>query len=181
MKDKIVRWSKKKYTAKQRILSLLPEAVLFLFVIPYALFLLSRSMDGFLGLSPFSQSFLTLVLGALLGVSGFLFAAWSVIVQFTKGEGTPVPLMATQRLITDGPYSYCRNPMALGTFIFYLGIGTVIGSPSFIALVTLFTAILLVYIKRVEERELEERFGEEYLKYKATTSFFIPRIAPRRR
>ena len=56
--------------------------------------------------------------------------------------------------------------MAFGTFIYYLGIGIILGSLSFIALTFLVVmVVLLLYIKKIEEKELEERFGEKYVKY----------------
>jgi protein-S-isoprenylcysteine O-methyltransferase Ste14 len=36
--------------------------------------------------------------------------------------------------------------------------------------------LLLVYLKRMEENELAERFGEEYLAYRREVPFIIPRI-----
>ena len=181
MKNKIIKWSQRSYTAKQRLLFLMPESIIFLFLIPYAIFLLSKLIDNFLHLPSFSSGILTMFLGTALGASGLLFGMWSVVIQFTEGKGTPVPFMATQKLITHGPYSYCRNPMAFGTFIYYLGIGIILGSLSFIALVLVVMALLLSYIKKIEEKELEERFGEKYVKYKLCTPSFIPKILKKRR
>ena len=64
--------------------------------------------------------------------------------------------------------------MAFGNFIFYIGIAIIAGSLSFIILVILFSLLHLAYIKKVEEKELEERFGKEYEKYKSSTPFFLP-------
>jgi protein-S-isoprenylcysteine O-methyltransferase Ste14 len=33
---------------------------------------------------------------------------------------------------------------------------------------------VLIYIKLIEEKELEERFGSEYVEYKKRTPFLIP-------
>lgn len=38
-------------------------------------------------------------------------------------------------------------------------------------MVTSFTVILVIYLKLVEERELEARFGNDYLEYKSRTPF----------
>jgi len=38
---------------------------------------------------------------------------------------------------------------------------------------------LLVYLKRLEEGELAERFGEAYLAYKREVPFIIPRLPKR--
>jgi len=39
----------------------------------------------------------------------------------------------------------------------------------------LIVAMLLIYIKLVEEEELEARFGKKCLEYKRRTPFIIPR------
>jgi len=38
----------------------------------------------------------------------------------TRGRGTPLPVMPTQELLTEGPFRYSRNPMTLGTILAYL-------------------------------------------------------------
>jgi protein-S-isoprenylcysteine O-methyltransferase Ste14 len=38
------------------------------------------------------------------------------------------------------------------------------------------TLLLLLYVKGIEEKELPQRFGEEYLEYKRRTPFLIPRF-----
>jgi len=63
-------------------------------------------------------------------ILGWLFANWTVKVQYSLGKGTPIPLMATQRLVVTGPYAFCRNPMTLGTAFFYAGIAVWRGSLS---------------------------------------------------
>ena len=80
-----------------------------------------------------------------------------------------------------GPFTYCRNPMTLGTFAAYLGISVWIGSFSAIALVLILIVVLLLYVKLVEEKELEDRFGFEYLEYKRNTPFLLPRLRRRSR
>jgi protein-S-isoprenylcysteine O-methyltransferase Ste14 len=88
--------------------------------------------------------------------------------------------MATQQLIIQKPYNYCRNPMALGAIAVYLGVAILIGSISAIVLVLTFTVLLLVYIKFLEEKEMELRFGEAYREYRKQTPFIIPRFRKRK-
>jgi protein-S-isoprenylcysteine O-methyltransferase Ste14 len=85
-------------------------------------------------------------------------------------------MMPTQKLLIDGPFKQCRNPMTFGTISAYLGVGILAGSVSSIVLVLFIGGLLLTYLKKVEEQELEMRFGEEYVEYKKTTPFFFPRI-----
>lgn len=87
-----------------------------------------------------------------------------------------MPLMATQKLIIQPPYTYCRNPMALGAIGVYLGVAILFRSMGAAILVLFVASWLLIYIKRVEEREMQIRFGQEYLAYKRRTSFLIPRF-----
>jgi protein-S-isoprenylcysteine O-methyltransferase Ste14 len=115
----------------------------------------------------------------LLILPSWLFGMWSIYSQFTIGRGTPVPLMATQKLIIQPPYAYCRNPMALGGIGMYLGAAILFRSIGAVILVLLFASGLLIYIKRVEEKEMEIRFGQDYLAYKQQTPFLIPRFRNR--
>jgi len=175
MKIRILHWSVKRYTGKQRIISLIPEGIFFLMVLPYLLVLLSRFIDVHIYLPKLAWGYLNFVIALICVAFGFFFAFWSVLIQFRIGKGTPAPMMAAHKLIVEGPYAYCRNPMTLGTAILYLGIGIWIDSLSFIGLIVLFMGLLLVYVKLIEEKELEERFGKEYTRYKKKTSFLIPR------
>jgi len=116
------------------------------------------------------------VIGALMTISGIFLVGWSIYIQYTQGKGTPFPKVATQQLITTGPYACTRNPMTLGAFLLYLGIAVGMGSiPAILLILVIFTA-LLTFIYRHETRELTERFGEEYLEYRKRTPFFIPGI-----
>ena len=107
---------------------------------------------------------------------GFTYALWSIIAQLTRARGTPLPMLATQKLLITGPFKQCRNPMTLGTILLYSGIGILLESISALIVVFLFSTLLIIYLKQVEERELEARFGEEYLAYKKETPFLIPKI-----
>jgi protein-S-isoprenylcysteine O-methyltransferase Ste14 len=173
------KWAKKEHSEGARLTALLPAGILFLILIPYILLVVSPSLDARLSLDRLSPSPVSFILGAILVVVGLFFAQWSILVQFTHGRGTPLPMMPTQRLITTGPFQYCRNPMTLGTILAYLGLGIAAATIVGIILVVALAALLFVYLKRMEEQELAERFGEEYLAYRRDVPFIIPRI-PRR-
>lgn len=174
MKDRLLQQSKREYRPDQRLAALAGEGVLFLVVLPFALIALGSSLDQLLNSSPIVYGPINVVLGGLLIVAGWALGLWSNYVQFTLGRGTPVPLMATQRLIVEPPYTYCRNPMALGAIVMYLGVAVLVGSIGAALLVLVGTTCLLTYIKRVEEKEMELRFGQEYAEYKRRTPFLIP-------
>lgn len=176
MKDKLLEQAKLEYSSKQRFVALLVLVPIFLILLPFILITLGSRIDQGLQWSPILYDPFNLILGWLLIVAGWLFGIWSIYIQFTLGRGTPVPLMATQKLIIRPPYSYCRNPMALGAIVMYLGVAMLFGSIGAVVLVLLGTSLLLTYIKRIEEREMAIRFGQEYLNYKKQTPFLIPRF-----
>jgi protein-S-isoprenylcysteine O-methyltransferase Ste14 len=98
-------------------------------------------------------------------------------IQIHIGKGTPVPLAPTQSLIITGPYKLCRNPIHFGTIIYYLGVGTLVGSLT-VGIMNFLLGLILFsfYNKFVEEKELLLRFGKEYEAYKRNTPFLIPKL-----
>ncbi len=173
-------WAEREYGFPSRIVATLLAGVLFVFLIPYTLFRVGPIIDQWLGLPSIAFGLLNLLLGSILILFGLSYALWSIVTQLLMGRGTPLPMMATKRLLISGPFKHCRNPMSFGTILLYLGISILIGSSSAMGMVCTFFIVLIIYIKRIEERELEMRFGEEYLAYKKETPFIIPRIFPRK-
>jgi protein-S-isoprenylcysteine O-methyltransferase Ste14 len=176
MKDRLLRLTRHEYSERQRGIALFFEGILFIIAIPAILILVSAPLDQALHLPKLIYSPANELIGLVFILTGLLFAFWAIYAQFTIGRGTPVPLMATQKLVDLPPYLYCRNPMALGTIVLYLGVAIGLGSLSALAMVLLPAIGLLVYIRLFEEKELELRFGAEYLEYKRKTPFLIPRL-----
>jgi protein-S-isoprenylcysteine O-methyltransferase Ste14 len=170
------KWAKKERSEGARIIALLPAGFLFLVLLPYLLLVVSPSLDARLGLDRLDPSPASLIIGGFLLVVGLVFALWSIYTQFTLGRGTPLPVIPTRRLLTTGPFRYCRNPMTLGTILAYLGLSIAAATFVGILIVVALAGLLLVYLKRMEENELAERFGEEYLAYRREVPFIIPRI-----
>jgi protein-S-isoprenylcysteine O-methyltransferase Ste14 len=176
VKDRFLAQAKREYSLRQRVAALLVEAIFFMALFPLALLLLGGLLDRWLGWPKLMQQPVNAILGWLLIVAGWLFAMWSIYIQFTLGRGTPVPLMATQKLIVQPPYAHCRNPMALGAIVLYLGVTVTAGSPAAGLLWLLGSVALLTYIRLVEEQEMVARFGEEYLAYRRRVPFIIPKL-----
>jgi protein-S-isoprenylcysteine O-methyltransferase Ste14 len=122
------------------------------------------------------MGWVTWVVGPALAFGGLALVSWAVYIQYTLGKGTPVPAVATKKLVTQGPYAYSRNPMTLGALILYLGIGFWLGSGVVITLCVVVFIILLRFIYIHETRELAQRFGEPYLEYRERTPFLFPRF-----
>jgi protein-S-isoprenylcysteine O-methyltransferase Ste14 len=167
----------REFSPRQRYAALVLLAPIFLFLIPSIVVRLGTRLDQWLQWPPVPSPPSNLVVGCLLILPSWLFALWSIYSQFTIGRGTPVPIMATQQLVVQPPYTYCRNPMALGAIGMYLGVAILFRSVGAVVLVLLCAGALLTYVKRVEEAELEIRFGQEYLAYKRRTPFLLPRFS----
>ena len=99
----------------------------------------------------------------LLGVA--IFAAG--IRNFSRAA-TPVPSNQPVRmLVTTGIHGWSRNPIYVGMFLLYAGIGVAASSP-WVLILALPLALTLRYaIVAREETYLERRFGDAYRDYKA--------------
>jgi protein-S-isoprenylcysteine O-methyltransferase Ste14 len=176
MKEKFLEQAKHEYSPRERITALMIEGIFFLGILPGALVYFSPLFDHQFELPPLAFGVINLILGCGFVVAGILFGWWAIYVQFTIGRGTPAPIMATQQLIVQKPYNYCRNPMALGTIVAGLGVAILIGSISAVVIVLTLAALLLIYIRFLEEKEMELRFGEAYREYRKQTPFIIPHL-----
>ncbi|MGD2252934.1 MAG: isoprenylcysteine carboxylmethyltransferase family protein [Anaerolineales bacterium] len=172
------KWAEREYSLPLRIFASLLAGLLFAFLFPYVLARVAPVADRKLGLPSIGYGTATWIAGGILLLIGLIYALWSILAQLFRARGTPLPMMATQKLLVSGPFRQCRNPMTFGTILLYLGIGIIAGSITAVAAVLLFAALLVLYIKAIEEKELEARFGEEYQAYKKQTPFLIPRLWP---
>ena len=176
MKNTPLRQPDRDHGTGTRLVTLMVAGAVVLVLLPWAFIRLGGGIDSRAGLAPLLYPPYNWILGGALGVAGGLFGLWSVYVQVDRGRGTPVPLVPTQRLLVDGPYRYCRNPMTLGIIGLYKGIAIVSGSYGTMALIIAFFVALLFYILLIEEKELAARFGAEYEAYKKRTAYLIPGI-----
>lgn len=111
-----------------------------------------------------------------LGIALTLFGVTVVILinGTYKRVGTAIePWKPTAKLITTGYYHWSRNPIYVGFCLFNIGIG--ISADSLWILLSFIPGIVLVYYIAVakEEAYLEQKFGQEYLDYKARVRRWI--------
>jgi len=115
-----------------------------------------------------------LVLGICVTLLGAVLAFWTIYLFKTKGQGTPNPTLPPKVFITSGPYRISRNPMALGGLLILVGEAVVYNSPSLLGFAIAYGVIIYLYIMRVEESQLRERFGEPYDDYFKRVPRFFP-------
>jgi len=118
---------------------------------------------------------LGVALGTVLLVLGATLCGWCVL-RFLRARGTPVPFNPPKELVVTGPYLWVRNPMVTGVFTGLFGIGFILHSPSIVLIWTpLYVLAHVIELKKVEEPELERRFGASYTEYRRNVPMFIPR------
>jgi protein-S-isoprenylcysteine O-methyltransferase Ste14 len=172
---KLVEWSKRKRSNREKFIVLITASIFFTFLLPLIFIRVGYWVDSRLGLPKLLIEPVNFVLGALLAIVGWSFVIWSVYVLYRIGKGTPAPFVPTQRLVISGPYKHCRNPMVFGALLFYIGIAIIFNTPSILlVLIPAFFIPFLIFTKLIEEKELEIRFGKEYIEYKKRTPFLIP-------
>jgi protein-S-isoprenylcysteine O-methyltransferase Ste14 len=82
---------------------------------------------------------------------------------------TPVPTnQPTRALVTTGIHGWTRNPIYLGMFLVYGGIGIAARSPWTLILVLPLVITIRYGVIAREERYLETKFGATYRAYRAS-------------
>lgn len=116
-------------------------------------------------LSTKTASFISNIL-LIIGIPCLIMSILTLIIEFPKGK-----------LMIKGVYSIVRNPI-YSAWICLVMPGLAIETRSWLMLTVPFFMYRLfrVFIKK-EERFLEEKFGQEYLDYKAKVGLIFPKFS----
>lgn len=173
--DLFLGFTNKQYSNSYKIMALLPGSIVFLVISPLFLFLFSRYLNQFIPLHwprtfELSVAITTIIIAITI-------MTWGTFSLWIEGKGTPAPIAPTSTLVTTGAYKYCRNPIELGTDLYFLALGTWLDTLNTGFLCMAFGMMLgYSYIRIIEERELNLRFGKEYDNYRTATPLFFPRL-----
>jgi protein-S-isoprenylcysteine O-methyltransferase Ste14 len=122
--------------------------------------------------TPFLPRRTSPILGWPLLIGGGLLWGWFIWALRRAGTSISSDGPVT-RLITDGPFRYTRNPGYLSATLIYTGIASLANALRAILLLPAgLIAIQRGVIER-EERYLERKFGDDYLRYKAQVRRWI--------
>ena len=83
------------------------------------------------------------------------------------------PRRPATALVVEGPFRFTRNPLYLSLALFYAGIAILVNALWAILLLPVALIVLRLGVIEREERYLERKFGEQYLRYKARVRRWI--------
>ena len=165
-----LRFTGKEYSTLQKLLSMVPGFIIFLVVSPFVIFQISSFLGRFIPVTCPRTAELVIIAVSLCLAIGLM--SWALFELWTKGKGTPAPITPTGKLVTSGPYKWCRNPIELGTNIYFFALGIFFDSLVTGILCMLFGLVLgIAYIKLIEEKEMLVRFGKSYDTYLHSVPF----------
>ncbi len=110
--------------------------------------------------------------GALLIAAGLVVSIWANHL-FDKAKTTVQPFEQSSRLIIRGPYRFSRHPMYLGLVVLLIGVVLLLGTVTPVVPVVAFVWVITKKFVVVEERALEQTFGDDYLAYKKRVRCWI--------
>ena len=96
-----------------------------------------------------------------------------VLLQFHRAGTNFDPRKATTALISGGPYRFSRNPSYVSLSLLYVGVGIAADSIWILGLLAPTLTVMHYGVILREERYLENKFGEEYLRYKRAVRRWI--------
>lgn len=103
---------------------------------------------------------------ALIAVGLVMFAL--AVREFFKAGTSVETRKPTSAIVTRGPFRLSRNPIYVALSLVYAGIGFAVDSAWVLALLAPALVVMRYGVVAREERYLERKFGEEYLRYKAS-------------
>lgn len=111
--------------------------------------------------------------GFLTAMAGNLIFLVSVLTMKNSWRAG-IPETDKTELVTGGIYRFSRNPAFLGFDLQYLGVLLMFANPLTLAF-SLFAAVMLHMQILQEERFLENRFGEAYVRYRSRVCRYLGR------
>ena len=92
---------------------------------------------------------------------------------FKRNATTVKPFEISKVLITSGTFKYTRNPMYLGMVLILIGTALLLGTLSPFIIIPLFAIAMDRIFIVVEEKMLDQRFGDEWRHYKTNVRRWI--------
>jgi protein-S-isoprenylcysteine O-methyltransferase Ste14 len=124
----------------------------------------------------FNNGYWAIGIGAFIIVLGMVVRAGTIgFVYITRG-GSKRTIYA-KKLVTEGVYSVCRNPMYLGNILLILGFAIFANSLYFLATMLPLFCLFYISIIKAEENFLTTTFPVDYQAYKADSNALLPKLS----
>lgn len=116
------------------------------------------------------------VLAILISASGLLVRAIVIGYAYIKRGGLQKKVYA-DKLVTEGMFNLCRNPLYVGNMLIYTGIFLLHGNIWVVIIGTSLFFAIYQSIIAAEEYFLRNKFGDDYINYCKEVSRWIPNLA----
>ncbi len=117
-------------------------------------------------------SLYSILAGLPLLALGFCLRMWATICFYEHGLKI-ISTVPQNTLITSGPYRFTRNPLYLGGNVFMVfGSSLILGSPVGLLITAFHLPFVDRFIRR-EEKQLEQKYGDEWRRYKRNVRRWI--------
>lgn len=103
--------------------------------------------------------------GYLVILVGVALPVWSAYI-FRRRETNILPYKSPDKMVTEGPFLFSRNPMYLGMLLVILGIAIRLGSLESLPFVVLFFVVANWWYIPFEETKMKAAFGDAFDDYK---------------
>jgi protein-S-isoprenylcysteine O-methyltransferase Ste14 len=123
--------------------------------------------------TPGASTFLWIGIGVML--LGLILRHWSII-SLGRFFRTTIELEKGQKVIDNGPYRYIRHPSYAGIILFFIGYGIVSKDWLSLGVAVFLPTASLIYRIQIEEKELAEGMGPDYVAYQKRTKKLLPGI-----
>ena len=114
-------------------------------------------------------------MGVLLGLVAVPAALW-VFTSIGRNVSETVLTKRDHALVTSGPYRWIRHPLYTTGAVLLLAIGLMAANWFILLFALLAIGSLRLAVIPLEERELVNKFGDEYRRYIARTGGLLPRV-----
>ena len=111
-------------------------------------------------------------IGAVVLLAG-LSSIISARIWFTRTGQSPIPWKPSPELLVQGIYRHTRNPMYVGVTVIQMGLGVLLDNLWISMLAPVALALVHFIAVRPEEAYLAEKFGDSYLRYKASVRRYL--------
>jgi protein-S-isoprenylcysteine O-methyltransferase Ste14 len=145
------------------------KGLVFGFIVILVVWIATPSFLIFLNKSlklPVFSYFAFKLIGLFLLFVGFSMLLYLIKLHTETGRTTPLAVIESPKsVIAEGPYKYSRNPMYLAVITTFLGIFLLFGHLLLFFYFLFSFPALHLFVILVEEPELRQKFGQEYVQY----------------